>query len=387
MIKPLISIIVPIYNVEKYVEKCILSIINQTYKNLQIILVDDGSTDTSGQICDIYAQKDQRIHVIHQKNGGLVRARKMGLKEAKGQYIGFVDGDDYIDRDMYVSMLNDILRYKVDFVHTGFFFEIDDKVNVEINYDNGIYNFKGENIHFLQDFVLNTNLDQRMSYSIWSKLFKRELIMKCYCKVPDTQSYGEDLLTLCACILEGSSVCMKKKAYYHYVHRKDSISHSSWVTCEINLVNLYKSLRELFGQYNCYNNLQKPLNEWFKVSIMSNIFSELRKDSLYIQRYYYSDILSLKGKKLILYGAGTVGKDYYMQFCKHQCKIVAWVDKHASNYDFAEVINKNDLEGIVYDLCIIAVDSCDLAKEIKKELLDINIEENKIIWRKPMRFF
>ena len=99
-----ISIIVPVYNIEKYISECIESIINQTYKNLQIILVDDGSTDKSGIICDEYARKDTRINVIHQKNGGLVSARKSGLRNVEGEFVGFVDGDDYIEPDMYENL-------------------------------------------------------------------------------------------------------------------------------------------------------------------------------------------------------------------------------------------------------------------------------------------
>ena len=116
----LISVIVPIYNVEQYVEKCIQSIVNQTYKNIQILLIDDGSTDNSGKICDEYAKKDSRIEVVHKRNEGLVRARKEGLNRANGQYIGFVDGDDYIDENMYAEMLRDILSFQADFVHAGY---------------------------------------------------------------------------------------------------------------------------------------------------------------------------------------------------------------------------------------------------------------------------
>ena len=104
----LISVIVPVYNVEEYVEKCVLSIINQTYKNLEIILVDDGSTDNSGKICDEIAIKDNRIKVIHKKNGGLSDARNVGIDIAKGDYLGFVDSDDYIDPDMYSILLNNM---------------------------------------------------------------------------------------------------------------------------------------------------------------------------------------------------------------------------------------------------------------------------------------
>lgn len=103
---PLISIIVPVYNVEKYLSKCLESIINQTYKNLEIILVDDGSTDKSGIICDKYIEKDNRIRIIHKNNGGLSDARNKGLDMAKGEYVGFVDSDDFIAEDMYECLYN-----------------------------------------------------------------------------------------------------------------------------------------------------------------------------------------------------------------------------------------------------------------------------------------
>lgn len=101
-----ISIIVPVYNIEKYIVRCIESILNQTYSNLEIILVDDGSTDSSGGICDEYAKKDDRIVVIHKVNGGLSDARNAGLKVVTGDYIGYVDGDDWIDSTMYEDMLS-----------------------------------------------------------------------------------------------------------------------------------------------------------------------------------------------------------------------------------------------------------------------------------------
>lgn len=102
---PLISVIVPVYNAEKYLPKCLDSILAQTYKKLEIILVDDGSTDNSGKICDEYALKDSRIKIIHKQNGGVSSARNVALSVAKGEYIGFVDSDDYIDKDMYEYLL------------------------------------------------------------------------------------------------------------------------------------------------------------------------------------------------------------------------------------------------------------------------------------------
>ena len=114
MAKPLISIIIPIYNVEKYLPVCLDSILAQTYKNLEIILVDDGSPDGSGTICDEYASRDSRFVVVHQKNGGVSVARNTGLDHATGDYIGIVDPDDWIEPNMYEVMMNNIIKEDFD---------------------------------------------------------------------------------------------------------------------------------------------------------------------------------------------------------------------------------------------------------------------------------
>ena len=111
-----ISIIVPVYNVEKYLKRCVESIINQTYKNLEIILIDDGSTDNSGKICDEYALMDNRVKVLHIKNGGVSNARNLGIENATGEYIAFVDSDDYLEKEMYAKMLNKAQKEDADLV-------------------------------------------------------------------------------------------------------------------------------------------------------------------------------------------------------------------------------------------------------------------------------
>lgn len=116
----LISVIIPIYNVSAYLERCIESVVRQTYRHLQIILVDDGSTDRSGEICDEWEKRDGRIEVYHTLNRGLVRARKFGLDKSRGGYVCFVDGDDYIDTNMYEELSEQIVKHDADFVHSGY---------------------------------------------------------------------------------------------------------------------------------------------------------------------------------------------------------------------------------------------------------------------------
>lgn len=119
-----ISIVIPIYNTEQYLDKCVDSVLNQTYKNLEVILVDDGSTDDSGKICDYYAAKDQRVVIIHQRNQGNNVARKNGVKIANGDYVGFVDSDDWIEPDMYQCMVDNIKKNNADIVSVGFILKI-----------------------------------------------------------------------------------------------------------------------------------------------------------------------------------------------------------------------------------------------------------------------
>ena len=116
---PLISVIVPVYNVEAWLPRCGDSILSQTYENLEILLVDDGSTDDSGLICEEYAKKDTRIRVIHKENGGLSSARNSGLDAASGEYIGFVDSDDWIEPEMYAEMLSLMLKSDAQIVCAG----------------------------------------------------------------------------------------------------------------------------------------------------------------------------------------------------------------------------------------------------------------------------
>lgn len=168
-----ISVIVPVYNVEKYLSKCINSILDQTHKNLEIILIDDGSTDNSGKLCDEYYNKDKRIKVIHQKNGGLSVARNSGLEIATGEYIMFIDSDDYYEKKSCELLYNEIKRKDADYV-------IGNYIHVNYNgekwdkplFDQEIYGrFKLSIKDYKKSFFV-------MNSVVWNKIFKREFIEK-----------------------------------------------------------------------------------------------------------------------------------------------------------------------------------------------------------------
>ena len=163
-----VSVIVPVYNVEKYLKQCLDSIVDQTLEDLEIVLVDDGSVDSSGTICDEYAKKDSRIEVIHKANGGLSDARNVGISKAKGRYIGFVDSDDYIKEDMYEILLNLIKKYDADVSICNLYDVIDGNECIR-NKENGIREYS--RLDILKEVLLDKNIQ---SYA-WNKLYEKEL--------------------------------------------------------------------------------------------------------------------------------------------------------------------------------------------------------------------
>ena len=224
----MISIIVPIYKVEKYIKKCVDSIIFQSYKDIEIILVDDGSPDNCPMICDEYAKKDNRIKVIHKENGGLISARKAGLKASTGEYVCFVDGDDWIEPDMYEYIANAIEKYSCDCVITQFYFSFLDK-ELKSNYLlNKEYYTRDE----IEKEIFPTMLFAGEYYQFgiypccWTKVFKRELLVKHLMDTDDRIRMGEDIAFTYPCLMECNSIAFIDKPLYHYRNNPSSMTNA-----------------------------------------------------------------------------------------------------------------------------------------------------------------
>lgn len=378
MKEPLISVIVPIFNVEKYVSECVESIIRQTYENIQIILVDDGSTDKSGEICDRYALSDNRIEVIHQKNQGLVLTRKSGLEKAIGDYIGFVDGDDYIEPDMYEELLKVIRKHDADFVHSGFI--RDNKMIINFKEEVIEFNNRKDRVDFIKTSVLFP--PRYIAPSICSKIFKAEFIKECYNKVPNNVQNGEDLINVCVCIEKCNKIVLFAKAYYHYRYREGSITNSVNLNSFKLLFRYYVHICNMIAGYGCYDELEEPLIEELYNNILHKIRALVNKD-FQMARYYYAQPEKLQGKKIVIYGAGAVGRDYYAQISRYtDCDIVAWVDIQPEkyHYPYIKLYGIEILEQIAFDILVIAVSSEKIAYEIKEQLVQKGVDVNKIIW-------
>lgn len=386
-----ISIIVPIFNAEMFLVRCISSIQNQTHENLQIILIDDGSTDSSLNICKQIAQSDSRIEFYHIENQGSVVARKIGLEVANGEYVGFVDADDYIEAEMFSELLYKINQYDADFVHSGYVEEIDGIKKNICNFDETVADIDSfeSKIIFLQRYILSQTDKDFISPSLWSKLFKRDFIKKCYNCLSDEQQYGEDLICLCRCIMESHRIVLSKDAKYHYLVRKNTLSHLEYLEYMKQEIGLWKHLIKTMEEYHCFEELNEDLYNFLKRRMIYVILADEKK-GLQIPHYFYKDIKQISGKKIIIFGAGDVGQNYYSQICKYKsCEIVAWMDSKWDKYhfDYAKVVGIENIHSLQYDMIIIAVRDKDIGIEIKNLLVSFGVPEDKISWQEVGRYY
>lgn len=248
---PAISIIVPVYNMELYLRKCLDSIKSQSFTDWECILVDDGSTDSSPTICDEYASDDPRFKVIHKKNGGLSSARNTALKVASGQYIGFVDADDWIDPDMYQSLYNNIISHDAELAQIGYRKEYKGRHSTKhLTNSHKVINGK--------EAMREIGMDRLPNY-VWNKLHKRSIIN---CDFPEGRNF-EDIYVYSKWLENVNIMVLDPTILYHYRMRKGSIIHSDvarnrfdyFLSCIDRMKMLYSSLgNNYFEKGDCYIN-------------------------------------------------------------------------------------------------------------------------------------
>ena len=270
----LLSIIVPVYNVGSFLPKCINSIISQTFTDFELILVDDGSTDNSVEICDAAAKKDSRVRVIHKENGGVVSARKAGLSVAVGKYAGYVDGDDWIDEHMYEHMVNAMEKYNCDMVMCDV--EHENKSvplssgSTHINISGGYYNRE----------QLENNVFPKMIYTgvfykfgiypvIWNKLYKREKLIKHQMAVDDDIRTGEDAACVYPYLLECDSLYfLENLSLYHYRRSRTQMT----VSYDSSYFDCFKSLYEFLSNSSIANSPYSNQLEYYQEKLRKKLF-------------------------------------------------------------------------------------------------------------------
>lgn len=273
---PKISIIVPIYNVENYLSKCIDSILDQSFGDYEIILVNDGSTDNSGNIINKYHKKDKRIIAVHKENRGVSQSRNIGIKYSKGQYILFLDPDDWLEKNA-LDLLNSIIDKKeYDIVQFKYIINDINSNKVMINIDNSIFD---------NDNLLNMTLVGKNIFSVWSKLIKREFILKNNIYFNEDISYGEDLLYTATMIMYKPKYIFIDEFLYNYYKRENSLSR----TKNNKLLDITKAIYFLKQ-----NLLQNKLYELYKLEYDYLAYMQC---FFYLKDIIYEDDGNL-GKKL-----------------------------------------------------------------------------------------
>ena len=291
--KPLISVIVPVYNQEKYLKSCLESIINQTYSNLEIIVVNDGSTDSTLDILNEYASKDSRIIVLNKENGGVSAARNTGIRKSTGEYIAFVDSDDWIHPQMYEYLYFLIKEYNADISSCSFGNRIEKSI-IDYNQYDFITVFE-KNEYLYKYFKLEC---QDTEYYPWNKLYRRELIDNN--QFPVGIACGEDVFGTYKSVARAYSIVKSSKKLYYYRENADSVSRNfskkdyDVIKVWDLMVNYNEKISSEYFEYSLLNRkranftilyrLAKNYNveDLKKMTIVKKLLSELKKDELYL---------------------------------------------------------------------------------------------------------
>lgn len=390
----LVTVVVPVYNVVDYLEKCIFSVVNQTYLNLEIIIVDDGSTDGSSQLCDELAKRDKRIKVIHKENGGVVSARKRGVKEAQGEYVLCVDSDDWIDSVMIEEMVEIARCNNADIVTSGLIKE-DGDVHIERtdSIKEGVYEDDDAKKYLYQHMIYNQSTEKiGISGYIWNKLFAKQLLKDVLLQMSDSIRYSEDSAVVYCCLVKAECVVVTYKKYYHYVMRNTSRIHTNDSRYLSDVSEWYNSVKPFFEQSKYYDLLQKQLDAYIVNACFLgiNYVIGLNKDCT-IPYYDLEKTNNIKeGSKIVLYGAGKVGQAYYKQIRVNKTyDIVAWIDREHLVYQKQgmPVDSLDILKTIEYDYVLLAFKYESATEKVRETLVEqYKVEEAKMVWIRPIKF-
>lgn len=380
---PLLSVIVPVYMTDRYTGICIESIINQTYKNLEIILVDDGSTDNCPELCDLYATKDSRIKVIHKENGGLVSGRKAGMQASKGEYIGYVDGDDWIGPGYYQSLMDAMRESDADIAIAGFsrdLFSVSAKMQNAI--PAGLY--EGKSLEFFYQNMISYGdfFNHGITTYFWNKLFRRDAIYPYQMAVDNSFFVLEDGAAVFPAMLNANRIVVTDNYAYHYRQREGSMLKSvpdlKKESIRLKAVNSF--LRKVIKDYPEKYKLEQQVDDLMlstyivRCGALADIENEEELNFIFKK--------DINNKKVVIYGAGTFGQQIHKQLnLSKKTQIVGWIDQDYWEYRRC-CMNVDPIASIVdidYDYVIIAnLDSRSKGKAASI-LTDYGIPQIKIL--------
>ncbi len=396
----MISIIVPVYNTSKYLEICLNSILSQTFREIEVIVVDDGSNDGSSSICDEYAKMDSCIIVIQQKNAGLVNARKTGFLAASNDLIGFVDSDDWIEPDMYEKLYRSLSENDVDIAMCGRYEEY-------TNISKPAYHGISAGVYCDDDLIknvyprmiLNQNFfEWGLFPGYWDKLFRREVLKNHLLAVSDKIVMGEDAAGVYPCLMHAKSISILHECLYHYRQSATSMVRNTAKDIQeerdrfqVLYHDTMKKFREGINRYDF-------TEQWRKYILFLMLpRADVLYDGFYELDYLFPFPEIHRGDRIIIYGLGVWGKRLYDCLKKTSfCEVVAISDKNYRNMqdDGMEVISPDTIGEYEFDAIAVPVSYDRIRKEIlmdlKKKYPGVQVygmEEAEVFSDKTIRAF
>lgn len=386
-----VSIIIPVYNTSEYLRKCLDSVIAQTLKNIEIICIDDGSTDKSLSILQEYAKRDARIKVVHKENAGLVNVRKDGVRIAQGDFIGFVDSDDWIEPDMYEQLHKIAVDSGVEIVSSGYIQEGD---YVSISHDSlpaGVYKEV-----CLSKIYENMILDlytcgNGIGSGVWCKLLKGSLAKNVMPHIFSDISICEDKIITLRMLLECNSVAIVHDAYYHYVMHNTSMTHTPDGTYLVKMNAVYQALTDMYSHPRFSERMQIQAELYMTQQLLKGINTRMGfsiRNFMWIDPYWMDNFLD--GTKIAVYGRGDLAMTYYHQIVSNpRLQFAGCMDfggsRMGEEYPF-DISLPCDFSGI-YDYVVITIKDKKKADSVRKNLIVGGIPTEKICWFSQQEIF
>lgn len=376
----LISVIVPVYNTEQYLMQCIESILNQDLKEIELILIDDGSTDRSGKLCDAYAERDNRIKVFHQKHKGPIAARRRGLMECRSNYVTFVDADDFIAPVSY-SMAVPSIKNHIDVIIFGItrYYDINNQKSEKTQYQEGIYQRDEIEENIWKNMIWDIEKQKfGIDPALWNKVMKKDLIMSCYQNLKYNDfHYGEDVAVIYPLIRLAHTLEIKSESYYyHRVRLKTVPGYYLDPKYFDKLYLLYQCLMNQLGNENMF---VEQIEHFYMCAI--GYRKQAYGNPGDTTRYLFPFDKVEKGMKIVLYGAGGVGHTYIDQLKKiNYCTVVLWIDKYYEKYIADHVCAIEQIQSVDYDRVVIAIESLDICNVMRDTLINLGVQKDKIVY-------
>lgn len=319
-----LSIIIPAYNVEKYIERSINSVSNQTEKEIEIIVINDGSTDKTKEIIEELQKKDKRIILVNKKNGGLSSARNIGIDLAKGKYICHLDGDDWIEARAYEKMLNLAEEENLDIVVSDYYDDFDNG-KIEKHSDVKLESKVCSGSDYLKKYFMGEGVS-----AIWNKIYKTDLYRKYKIKHPLGISIGEDLATLSKLLLNAKKIGKIDECFVHYIQNPSSMTRNKIALKFMDLQGAFQSVEDYYKQQNKYEEYKIQILQ-YKIIHFSNFifYPSYWEDRKYIENAnYILDFFSRKDVKENLFILDEFRENFYrLQYYFKSKKIIYIINK------------------------------------------------------------